>query len=53
MVGRLLEGTGKQMETGRPSGAQTWVGGWVGGRAEETARAAEGCAFCLILSNHL
>lgn len=29
------------------------LGGWVGGRAEETARAAEGCAFCLILSNHL
>lgn len=27
MAGRLLEGTGKQMETGRPSGAQTWVGG--------------------------
>lgn len=49
MAVKLLEGTGKQMETGRPSGAQTWVGG----RAEETARATEGCAFCLIISYHL
>lgn len=35
MVGRLLEGTGKQMETGRPSGAQTWVGGWEGGQRKQ------------------
>lgn len=49
MAGRLSKGTGKQKGTGRPSGVQTWVGG----RAEETAGATEGCAFCLIISNHL
>lgn len=47
MVGRLLEGTGKQMETGRPSGAQTRVGG------REGRRNSQGHGRLHVLFNYL
>lgn len=40
----------RQADGGRGPAA-LGLGGWEEGR--ETARATEGCAFCLIISNHL